>query len=170
MSENRRAEDLAEHLPWLDDPDAPPTAEELAMIAKLDGEMSASEDEFAEALKAAYAPQDIDHATHERLVSKALEQLPTAAAKQKVSKENRVAKWVFGASTTLAIAAGVALILKTSLTGPGPSQPELVKCRTTADLFAEPFAAGEQSSRLERISAARERDLRANSFARWGVR
>lgn len=159
MSTNERDERVP--APWLDDPDAPPTAEELAMLAELGDGFDEHERELASALRAAHAPVDIAHDLNERLVREA-----TA----KLVRRGQVIRVAFGAaSTVLAIAAAYALVVKPSLQM--SHSIDLARCRTTQELFDEPFPrSGGSTARLDRISSSRERDLRENHFARWGVR
>jgi hypothetical protein len=47
--------------------------------------------------------------------------------------------------------------------------PRLEVSRSTAALFSERFAPGHATERIDRIAVARERELRKNRFASWGV-
>ncbi|MFO0659336.1 MAG: hypothetical protein U0165_05835 [Polyangiaceae bacterium] len=146
---------------WLDDPDAPPTAEELAMLAALGDGLDENETQLADALRAAHSPPELPLEVNEKLILQA-----TA----KMKPRGQLIRVAFGAaSTVLALAAAYALVVKPSLQMTSAS--ELAHCRSTQELFAEPFPrTGGSSSRIEKISASRERDLRENRFARWGVR
>jgi hypothetical protein len=172
--------------PWLDDPDAPPTAEELEAARALAEALEGRGDDgleaagFASALRAAYDPRELDPARHETLLAKALGE--RAAPVIRLDERRRVAarralRWG-GATGVLAAAAAAALVL-----WPGgrrePSldavasvapPPELAPSRSTQELFDEPFArSGGGSARIDRIAQARSRDLRQNRFRRWGV-
>lgn len=158
---------------WEDDPDALPTEEELAAAARLqealDGDGDAEGDAaFAEALRAAHAPEDLPAERHELILQTAL----TAAR----PRRSNVIRVVFGGGAlALAAAAAAVLVLgpmqrKNDAT-PASATAAMVPCRSTQDLFEEPFPReGQASSRVDRIASARSRDLRANRFAAWGVR
>lgn len=193
--------------PWLDDPDAPPTAEELeaarALAEALEGPLAAKPDDqhvaFADALRAAYAPAELDPARHEALLERALGSLGAPAAptapvvrlddRRRLDERRRQAarsalRW--GSATgALAAAAAAVLVLSTSGKRSAPSlasqspapgaavavaAPALAPSRSTQELFDEPFArSGGSSARIDRIAQARSRDLRQNRFRRWGV-
>src|SRR6185295_19518370 len=84
----------------------------------------------------------------------------------------------FGAAATTALAAAAAAMLlvypaeKSSAPSSAAAPPveSLVPSRSTASLFSEKFETGETSARLDRITSAREKDLRENRYALWGVR
>jgi hypothetical protein len=159
MTTNQR--DASVPPPWLDDPDAPPTAEELAMLAELGDGFDESETALASALRAAHSPVDLAGERNEQLIQQAT---------SKLVRRGQVIRVAFGAaSTVLAIAAAFALVIKPSLQLTHAT--ELARCRTTQELFDEPFPrSGGSTARLDRISSSRERDLRENRFASWGVR
>ncbi|HEU4404945.1 MAG TPA: hypothetical protein VFS43_06595 [Polyangiaceae bacterium] len=173
--------------PWLDDPDAPPTAEELAaaraLAEALEGRGEAGREgaEFASALRAAYEPAELDPARHEALLARALGE--AGGAKVVRLDERRLAarralRWG-GATTVMAAAAAAVLALWPGGRGEGPAPsaavavappPALRPSRSTQELFDEPFArSGGGSARIDRIAQARSRDLRQNRFRRWGV-
>lgn len=154
-----------------DDPDAPPSEEELAASARLrealDDPSKASPDaELARALALAHAPRDIDEAEHAAIVARGVaEGIRRAKSKQR----GVVVRATFGVSAVVAIAASVLLAL--NLRAPAPAQVELAVTRSTQPLFAERFPqVGGESARIDRIAMARSADLRENRFARWGVR
>jgi hypothetical protein len=156
---------------WLDDPDAPPTEEELAAaeaLARALDDAGSPEAAFAEALRAAHDPQDLPADRLDALVERALDaELPR--------QRGRVIRVAFGAAAAvLAMAAATLLFLRTQQTdSPGalPSAPTFAAARSAQDLFDEPFPrTGGTSARVDRIASARERDLRANRYAAWGVR
>ncbi|MCU0681045.1 MAG: hypothetical protein MUF34_02070 [Polyangiaceae bacterium] len=129
--------------PWLDDPDAPPTAEELeaarALAEALEGPAAAKPDDqhvaFADALRSAYAPAELDPARHEALLERALASLsaPTAPAAPVVRLDDRrrlderrrqaarsALRW--GSATgALAAAAAAVLVLSTAGKRSAPS-------------------------------------------------
>ena len=159
-----RADEPVDELP--EDWDAPPSAEELAEAAKLREALDGKgDDELAESLRSAWKPDDIDARRHEAIVEAAL---------AKAKKRGKVIRIGF-AATVLAAAAGFAIVMSASMRkSAAPSAiptSALVPCRSTQDLFDEPFPReGGESARIDRIATAREKDFRANLFARWGVR
>jgi hypothetical protein len=84
----------------------------------------------------------------------------------------------FGAGALVALAAGVALVLRGPLGSPEAAAPvgpaasaAFASSRSTQSLFPEPFAStGGETARVDRIAMARAADLRDNEFARWGIR
>jgi hypothetical protein len=155
--------------PIVPDPDAPPSAEELAESARLrealeDPSKSHEAADFARALSLAHEPRAIDPAAHGEIV---------ACAVRAVRPRGRVVRVAFVATAALALAAGVALLMKTKGALPVPvgAPPSLAVARSTQPLFREPFApVGGESARIDRIVLARAGDLRQNEFTRWGVR
>jgi hypothetical protein len=154
----------------LDHPFAAPSAEELVESERLrralDGDGDHVDLVLARALSAAYAPSE---ASPKVVASAAL----TGSAKP-------TAKLFYlrfgGALAALAAAAAVLLVMSTRSTQNSAeiSAPELpalalVQSRSTAALF-QSAAVGPPSARIDRIASARERDLRANRYAMWGVR
>jgi hypothetical protein len=78
-----------------------------------------------------------------------------------------------GIAAALAAAAAVLLVASTH-SRPESSAPELpalalVQSRSTAVLF-QTATAGPPSARIDRIASVRERELRDNRYAMWGVR
>jgi hypothetical protein len=157
-----------------DDPDRPPTEEELAESARLrealDDPSKAHEGaELARSLSAAYAPQEIATAESDRIVAKAIETV-------RASRRGIVIRVSFGASAIVALAASVMLTIRSADKNVAPRTPavaaaQLAVTRSTQSLFPEPFAqTGGQSARVDRIAMARAGDLRDNEFAKWGVR
>ena len=170
---------------WLDDPDAPPTAEELAEAAALaralDGDAPPtgaldgrapptgarpphSALPLIEALQAAHHPGDLPRARNDELIVRAL---ADAAPARVLRFPSRPA--VARAAVVLAAAACLALVLGRSLRR--PDAVPLAASRSSQELFAEPFPReGGGSARVDRVAAVRSRELRDNRFARWGVR
>jgi hypothetical protein len=178
-------EGLGAEAPWLDDPDAPPTAEELeaarALAEALEGRGEAGREatEFASALRAAYDPGELDPARHEALIDQALGS--RGAVVVRLDERRRVAarralRWG-GATGVLAVAAAAVLVLwpggrRDPSLGPTAAleAPPALASRSTQELFDEPFArSGGGTARIDRIAQARSRDLRQNRFRRWGV-
>ena len=148
-----------------DDPDAPPSEEEIRESQRLRDALEDASKESADAdlLRA------VKHAAEPKAIAKS--DLDEAVKSGMVRGERRsggvVIRVAFGASFVLAAAAAIVFFL-----GRGPVQaPELVHARSTQPLFTERFESrGGESARIDRIAVARAADLRENHFARWGVR
>ena len=151
----------------LDDPFAAPSPEELVESERLRRALDGNGDHLdlvlARALSAAYAPSKVP---------------PTAVAPAILTTSARpTAKLLYlrfaGVAAALVAAAALLLVMSTR-TSPEASAPELpalalVQSRSTAALFRS-AAVGPPSARIDRIASVRERDLRANRYAMWGVR
>jgi hypothetical protein len=127
---------------------------------------------MASVLRAAWRPGDLPPLRNEAMIARAL----SGARARRPSREMIAAAVGF-----LALAACLALVVikRPGLVGPGVSVPggaartALIPARSTMHLFdaATPFPrSGEETSRIDRISAARTADLRANRYAQWGVK
>jgi hypothetical protein len=148
-----------------DDPDAPPSEEEIRESQRLrdaleDASKESADADLLRAVKNAAAPKAIGKTDLDE------------AVKRGISRGERksggvVIRVAFGASFVLAAAAAIVFFL-----GRGPvASPELAHARSTQSLFTERFEArGGESARIDRIAVARAADLRENHFARWGVR
>jgi hypothetical protein len=153
----------------IDDPDAPPSEEELAASARLrealeDPSKANADADLARALALAHSPRDIDGAEHRAIVERGVAQGSRRARSQRRGVVVRVA---FGVSAGLAIAASALLFFGVR----GPERVELAVTRSTQPLFPDAFPkVGGESERIDRIAMARSADLRENRFARWGVR
>jgi hypothetical protein len=158
---------------WLDDPDAPPSAEELAESERLRQELedpgSTHEDVLlARELRLVVAPKPLEAATHRRILNRVLG--------DPASAQRRTTLWITGGA--LAAAAGVLLVMTTIGQDRGaPSATSddygasLAHVRSTEDLFTQPFPKEQLTSqRIDIIAEARARDLRANRYAKWGVK
>ena len=162
-----RNETGGEKDPWLDDPDAPPTEEELRAIAALEGSLSADEAELAEAVQSAHSPKPIDQLSHERILRRTV--LPRS-----VRRSPRVVVLAVAGSALLAAAAAM-IVVGSMKRGEAPAlsttaQLSLIPCRSSQDLFDQPFPReGGESARIDRIAQSREHDLRQNRFSSWGV-
>jgi hypothetical protein len=155
----------------LDDPLAEPSPAEVEAAARLRASLDPASGVtalgdgagLARALRAAYRPAPIDSERNERLVARALG-----------PSRRRTRGLVVGLASALALAAGVALVVRASgPVAPARAAASLIRSRSTAELFdaAEPFPrSGGESTRIDRIASAREADLRANRFAAWGAR
>jgi hypothetical protein len=155
------------------EPDAPASEEERADAEKLrqalDEPRLVSDDaQLARALSAAWSPRDLSEGVHQALVEEAL----AAHAARRRRQRGRVVRMSFGASSVLALAAAVFLLVRGDRRGPETVRvAAVVVSRSTQTLFADPFApTGGESARIDRIAMARGADLRENEFAKWGVR
>jgi hypothetical protein len=75
------------------------------------------------------------------------------------------------AASVLAVAAGIALVVTpVSRESDALRQSKFVPSRSFAPLVDGESAQLSASARLDRLVGARERDLRANRYAAWGVR
>ncbi|HEX7667524.1 MAG TPA: hypothetical protein VF407_23490 [Polyangiaceae bacterium] len=161
------------------DPDAPPSEEELAEAEKLrlaleDPSRASGAADLARALAVAHSPREIDAATHDAIVAKAL-----ATKSREAAETGRVIRIAFGATAAaMAIAAGALLwvrgqaldIQNAESASLAAAAVPLVQARSTAPLFKEPFDATSTSARVDRIAIARADDYRENMYARWGVK
>jgi hypothetical protein len=161
------------------DPDALPSAEEVAAAEALRGALDGTAigrdagaqaaADFARAVSLAHAPRPIDDRGHRALVEASLER---GAARQgaRQKRRGRIGVALGGA---LALAAAFAVYLGTDArdeSAAATNEP-LVPVRSTQPLFREPFArTGGESARIDRIASARGADLRDNRFAAWGVK
>lgn len=168
-----------------DDPDAPPTPEEIAASERLRDALDApgfrfdprdqAEDaadvnaELARALRVAVDPRPLAAADHRVILDRAL-----GAGARRVGAQRRATVAVlFGG---LAAAAAVLLAVSAIRLAPQGDRaavrqlPALAVPRSTEALFDAPFPKEERTSaRVDRIARARARDLRDNRYARWGV-
>jgi hypothetical protein len=169
----------------LEDPLAPPTHEEIVESERLrralegDGEHEYAE--LARALASAGRPAELGRGKNERIVDDlsqdpAPEDRRIEPAPSSTARRGTVIYVAFGAAAAaLALAASIALFI-----GPmrdGASSPvlaarvqELAVSRSTASMFQEKFETAETTERVDRIASARERELRSNRYAMWGVR
>ncbi len=154
----------------LEDPFAPPTAEELAESARLRDalEHSSPHEDAATlaALRAAFGPAPGD----------ASPQVEAAVARA-TRRRGNVIYAAFGVAGSALAAAAVVMLLVTATRKAEPgaasapvSSVELAKPRSAAPLFSDRFETKDTSSRMDIIASARSRDLRDNRFAAWGVR
>ncbi|HEV3193247.1 MAG TPA: hypothetical protein VGY54_22215 [Polyangiaceae bacterium] len=153
---------------------APPTQEEIARAEELraaidDPRRSDESAELARALAAAWSPRDLAPDRHRAILSRAFS---LAGARRRRARATTAS---IGAGGILALAAGVCIVLwaargpSVSPTRAGPFP--VAFSRSTQELFAERFSPrGGETSRVDRIAQARGADLRANEFAKWGVR
>jgi len=159
----------------LTDPLAPATPAEEAAARELGealdararaaGDGDADELALATALRAAFTPEPPAPATIDRVLAVALRSRVAARPQR---PPGRVAFIGLSAVTgALALAATIAL----ALTAPGEDarRPPPHLSRSTAGLFESRFEIGQTSARIDRIASVRERELRDNRFANWGV-
>jgi len=146
----------------LEDPFAPPSAEELRESERLrqaletgDGEHAGAA--LARALRAATHPDSLGQEGSRRAAARAVPRRPN------------VVYVTFGA-VTLAAAAAFAVLFASPRLEKSAAAPELVRSRSTAELFHEPFEPGQASARIDRIAVSREREWRDNQYALWGLR
>lgn len=155
----------------LDDPLAPPSEAELVESARLRDALASNDPAHADAallaaLRAPFAEEDGQAAA---------QQLPAEAAQTGPQKPGRnVIYGTFGAaSVVLAAAAALALtfgsVSRDSAPGASAPLPPLVRPHSTAPMFANHFNSN-TTARMDMIASARERDLRDNRYAAWGVR
>jgi hypothetical protein len=148
----------------IDDPDAPPSEEEIRESQRLREALddASKENASADLLRA------VKHAADPKPIAKG--DLDAAVGQGLARGDRRsggvVIRVAFGASVLVAAAAAVFFFV-----GRGPAEkPELAHARSTQALFSERFEArGGESARIDRIAVARAADLRENHFARWGV-
>lgn len=168
------------HKPPVDeDPDAPPTEEERARAAELrsalDAKPGSNEDaDLARALRAAWSPSELPADRHRGILEGALARSAGAGHPSRSPRRARVLRVAFGAAAVVALAAGVAAVVRTESPPEGVSYDTAAAAatsRSTQPLFTEAFARrGGESSRIDWIALARQSDLRDNEFARWGAR
>lgn len=181
----------------LEDPFAPASADELRESERLRQALETGDDSHADAalaraLRSALSPPPLAAEARERAEAAARTEtvhtaaeavrgdVARAAAKPQAEPRRNVVFVTFGAAA-LAAAAGFALLIARPSAEPPPSAAlavasasapahALLQSRTTGELFHERFEAGATTARIDRITSARERDLRENRYALWGVR
>ena len=146
----------------LEDPFAPPSADELRESERLRQALDAGDSEhagaaLARALRAAAHPDPLPPADARRVAERAAARRPN------------VVFVTFGAVALTAAAAFAILFSSPRLEKSAPA-PELARSRSTAELFHEPFEPGQASARIDRIALSREREWRDNQYALWGLR
>jgi hypothetical protein len=151
----------------LEDPFAPASPEELVESERLrralDGDGDHVDLALARALSAAHTPAPLTPAVLADAVSAVLP-----------ARRGRVLYLRFaGITASLAVAASVLLaVTQRPSRTPAPDLQALplAQSRSTAALFPSAAAAGAPSNRIDRIASVRERELRENRYALWGVR
>jgi len=161
----------------LEDPLAPPSAEELAESQRLrqalEGDAAHEDAALLAALRRAVEPEAEDDA--QAAVEKALSAdepgRPRVEAPTSRGRSNVVYAAFGAASAALAAAAVLVLFLGTARESAAPpAAADYAKPRTTAPLFSERFETRDTTARVDLIASARARDLRGNRYAAWGVR
>lgn len=148
--------------------------DELAGVAPL------SRASLFEQLRAAAAPASLAPEKNEALIEAALAKAPARGVRGQLRvlaggarpARRAVPVTMVALSSLAALAAGVALFVG-QVASPPRGAAAWVRARSAGELFdaATPFPrTGEESSRIDRIAAARAVDLRNNRFAAWGVR
>jgi hypothetical protein len=154
-------------------PDAPPSAEEIALAEELraalgDATRAHAGADFARSVAVAHRPGSLGDETNRAIVEASIARADARA------RRARARRWSFGITTGLAMAAAFAIVVSSGGLEPAPVQPAPMaraRARSTQPLFHEPFGrSGGESARIDRIASARGSDLRDNRFAEWGVR
>jgi len=172
MKPPHRPPNISDRPPDDEDPDAPPSEEELRAAESLRASLepgapkpSTPESELAEAVRSASRPSQLSMDRHKRILDRSLAPAP----------KGKVIYVVFGGVASLAaMAASIALVMRSSAPATSvalEAPPAMAVSRSTAQLFPEGIpVTGGTSDRVDRIAYARAQDLRENRFARWGVR
>ena len=161
----------------LDDPLAPPTEDELVESQRLrdalDGVGTHPDAQLLATLqdigKSGPLPEVslTDVATAPEVLSTAPANVQEDAPSSR--RRSNVVYASFGAvMAVVAVAAAFLLVIRPAAVQPSTAA-KLIPSRTTSTLFSEKFERGKTSQRVDRIAAARGRDLRANRFAAWGL-
>ena len=176
----------------LEDPFAPASADEIRESERLRQALEAGDDShpeavLARALRSALSPAALPNDARERAEAAvrneaaALRDVPEPkSAPARSPARTNVVFVTFGA-LALAAAAGFALLLTqpsaeppaatvAAIASAAPAAPALAQSRTTGELFHDRFEAGATTARIDLITTSRERDLRENRYALWGVR
>jgi hypothetical protein len=154
----------------LEDPLAPPSEDELIESARLRDALASDDAAHTDAallaaLRAPFAKENGQAAA---------QKLPAPAEPPAGKPRRNLIYATFGgASVVLAAAAALALTFGSVSRESAPSAsapiPTLVRPRSTAPMFAGHFNSN-TTARMDMIASARERDLRDNRYAAWGVR
>jgi len=153
----------------LEDPFAPASAAELVESERLrrafEGEDAGEHADLAlaRALALAHSPVNVR--------AQALQQATRSAERPRSAR----VLYLRIASVTAGFAAAAALLLAVGQRPARAPAPDLqaltlAQSRSTAVLFPSAAAAGAPSTRIDRIASVRERELRENRYALWGVR
>ncbi len=162
----------------LEDPFAEPSPEELVQSERLrralEGDGEHADLALARALANAHAPSTAapNVATPPALGRSSASDASSASAPPK--KAPRTVLYVRFGGIAASLAAAAALLLSLNSRPNHALAPDLpalalAQSRSTAALF-QTASVGPPSARIDRIASVRERDLRANRYAMWGVR
>ncbi len=152
----------------LDDPFAPASPDELAQSERLrralDGDGDHLDLVLARALAAAHAPNAVTRTAYPPL------SLPASRNARRMPARLSYLRFGSALAGLAAAAAVIVAVNARSSRAPVPDLPALAlaQSRSTAPLFPA-AAALPPSARIDRIAGLRERDLRANRYALWGV-
>jgi len=146
----------------LEDPLAPPSADELRESERLRQALETGDDAhagaaLARALRAAANPAPLAPEHTRRVAERALPRRPN------------VVFVTFGAAA-LAAAAAFALLVAHPRAEKQSAPLALARSRSTAELFSERFEPGQATARIDRIASYREREWRDNQYALWGLK
>jgi len=152
---------------WNDEQEPPPTEEELVESERLRRELEVKDSthpdaELARALHHAVDPRPLDELAHRRILDRVVPKRPW--------------RWYQRSEVYIAFAAAAAVLiaffsLRTQNGTQSAPPASLVEAHTTQALFKDAFPReGETSKRMDAIVASRNRDLRNNRYARWGVK
>ncbi|MEP7051821.1 MAG: hypothetical protein ABJB12_15765 [Pseudomonadota bacterium] len=161
----------------LEDPFAEPSAQELVQSERLrhalEGAFDHADLALARALANAHAPSTAAPEVDTPLDQEPLRASDSSSASAPPNKKSTVYYVRFaGIAAGLAAAAGLLLAVQSRTQHAlAPDLPTLAlaQSRSTAALF-QTAAAERPSARIDRIASVRERDLRDNRYALWGVR
>lgn len=162
----------------LEDPLAPPSAEELAASQRLRHalESDAAHEDAALLIGLRSAVEPVSGGDARAAVEKALSTEKSRHRKVEAPKGRGRGNLVYAAfgaaSAALAVAAMLVLFMGTAHESavPPAAAADYAKPRSTTPLFSEPFATRDTTARVDLIASARARDLRGNRYASWGVR
>jgi hypothetical protein len=151
----------------LADPLAPANDEERARAERLrealENDDGSDDAALARALRFAHGASDAkqSEAAHETALARAL------------PRRNNVVYAMFGAvGGALALAAAFALVVVPAQkrSAPSPDTAALARSRSLSPVLNAEASRLTASERMDRIASVREKDLRNNRYARWGVR
>ena len=150
-----------------ENPLEPASDEELAAALKTREQLEF--DPLASLLRTAYRPSPLSPSVEQAIRGAALRPPRSAAA-----TPSYVPRMVVWSAFALTAAAAVWMVIPKALFesessfSQGP-QAKLNLSRTTNPLFQQPFAASKPTERIDRIAQVRQKDLRDNRYALWGL-
>jgi hypothetical protein len=155
-----------------ENPDAPPTAEEIAEAEALrdalaDPARASAPADFLRSVALSHQPRELSRQAHAAILAGSIVRGEVRRGEARERRKRRVVAIAGG----LALAASIALVVARRPFALGASPEPRLQARSTQALFHEPFPrVGGESARIDRIASARASDLRDNRFAEWGVR